>query len=179
MLDVELKITSPATHRVEVALPLLIGRGGDMLAINRTRSIGKEMFADDNEKHSLLMTCSYHTVLVVEENQNGIQRSILKRVRATRCCDTYGTTDVLRSTAGTLTNAATIYTATRIPLHTGSPAISTPAFSDPPWHTTASSDALVSNFSLYSHAGAPTGSANWTSIAATSASSILECWYVT
>ncbi|RMX56916.1 hypothetical protein pdam_00024218 [Pocillopora damicornis] len=95
---------------------------------------------------------------------------------ATRCCDTYGTTDVLRSTADTLTNAATIYTATRIPLHTGSPAISTPAFSDPPWHTTASSDALVSNFSLYSHAGAPTDSANWTSIAATSTSSILECW---
>ena len=55
LLDVELKITSPATHRVEVALPLLIGRGGDMLAINRTRSIGKEMFAGDNEKHSLLI----------------------------------------------------------------------------------------------------------------------------
>lgn len=34
-------------------------------------------------------------------------------------------------TADILANAATIYTATRIPSHTGSPATSEPAFSDP------------------------------------------------
>ena len=47
-----------------------------------------------------------------------------------------------------------------------------------PMAYTASSNTLASNFSSYTHAGAPTGSANWTSIAATSTISLVEWWYV-
>ena len=52
--------------------------------INKARSIGKEMFADENEKHGLLIDPqSSHRPSRGKKNRNGIRKSILKRVKLT------------------------------------------------------------------------------------------------
>ena len=70
------------------------------------------------------LTCSHHTVLVVEENQNGIQRSILKRVRLT-----LQQPDVVTPMAPQMSSAAPQILSQMLPQYTllqGSPCILAP-----------------------------------------------------
>ena len=138
--------------------------------INKARSIGKEMFADDSEKHGLLID-QLHRPSGGKKSKRNPKKYLEKS--ETNTTPTFQQPDVVTpvtpmapqtSSADTLANAATIYRATRVPSHTGFPAISAPAFSDLPWHTTASSNDLASNFSSYTHASAPTGLVRFASV---------------